>query len=178
MRQTHLCSVGTYRGTRERCCIAFWSSCSRIAKFVRGSWTSQLRRFLWVNTRFYNTRSQINHGHWLKINHQHTVRQVCNIAKKPLTLSTFFVWVQVVTIQVWHTVGKIRLLTMQPSGPKYIDTTSISSYDVSKFNSNLILVKVLEYCHGRKSQFVNILVDFMYFFKKNRVSFHTCTCLA
>ena len=36
-----------------------------------------------------------------------------------------------------------------------IDTGSIESSDVSKFYSNLILVKVLEHYHGRKSQFVN-----------------------
>ena len=38
-----------------------------------------------------------------------------------------------------------------------IDTTSIASYSVSKFHSNLLVVKVLEYCHDRKSQSVNSL---------------------
>ena len=38
-----------------------------------------------------------------------------------------------------------------------IDTTSIARYDVSKFHSNLILVKIIEYCHNRKSQLVNSL---------------------
>ena len=39
----------------------------------------------------------------------------------------------------------------------FIDTTSIASCDVSKFYSNLLVVKVLEYCHDEKSQFVNSL---------------------
>ena len=38
-----------------------------------------------------------------------------------------------------------------------IDTGSIESNDVSKFYSNLILVKVLEYCHDQKSQSVKSL---------------------
>ena len=38
-----------------------------------------------------------------------------------------------------------------------IDTGSIESSDVSKFYSNLLVVKVLEYCHGEKSQPVNSL---------------------
>ena len=38
-----------------------------------------------------------------------------------------------------------------------IDTGSIESSDVSKFYSNLLLVKVIEYCHDRKSQSVNSL---------------------
>ena len=36
-----------------------------------------------------------------------------------------------------------------------IDTTSIASCYVSKFYSNLLVVKVLEYCHDKKSQLVN-----------------------
>ena len=38
-----------------------------------------------------------------------------------------------------------------------IDTGSIESSDVSKFYSNLILVKAFEYCHDQKSQSVNSL---------------------
>ena len=51
--------------------------------------------------------------------------------------------------------GKDKTVNYAAIWTTLIDTTSIESSDVSKFHSNLILVKVLEYCHDVKSQLVN-----------------------
>ena len=86
-----------------------------------------------------------------------TVRQTCNIAKKTLDFEHIFRMRQacinssVIYRRKDKTVNYAAILTM------LIDTGSTASYDESKFYSNLILVKVLEYCHDQKSQSVKSL---------------------